>query len=80
MWNVTGSGGTNLQCLAHYPADEQWKCLLAPFILEHIQACRALERHCMSGARVELGAFIPEHTQATACRLAADCELAVGWL
>jgi hypothetical protein len=38
VWNVTGSGGTNANCLAAYPAAEAWKCLLAPFILEHIQA------------------------------------------
>lgn len=38
VWNVTGSGGTNANCLAAYPASEAWKCLLAPFILEHIQA------------------------------------------
>ena len=38
VWNVTGSGGTNANCLAAYPASESWKCLLAPFILPHIQA------------------------------------------
>jgi hypothetical protein len=38
VWNVTGSGGTNAKCLAAYPATEAWKCLLAPFILPHIQA------------------------------------------
>jgi len=38
VWNVTGSGGTNANCLAAYPASEAWKCLLAPFLLEHIQA------------------------------------------
>lgn len=38
VWNVTGSGGTNAKCLAAYPASEAWKCLLAPFILPHIQA------------------------------------------
>ena len=38
VWNVTGSGGTNAKCLAAYSASEAWKCLLAPFILPHIQA------------------------------------------
>ena len=39
VWNVTGSGGTNLKCLAaHAAAGEQWRCLLAPFILPHIEA------------------------------------------
>ena len=38
VWNVTGAGGTNANCLAAYPASEAWKCLLAPFILPHIQA------------------------------------------
>ena len=38
VWNVTGGGGTNLDCLAAYPAAEKWKCLLAPYLLEHIKA------------------------------------------
>jgi hypothetical protein len=38
VWNITGSGSTNRNCLAAYPATEQWKCLLAPYLLEHIEA------------------------------------------
>lgn len=37
VWNVTGSGGTNLRCLAAYPRSEQWRCLMAPYIAEHIE-------------------------------------------
>merc|ERR1711957_415690 len=36
VWNVTGSGGTNLKCLAAH-AEEEWKCLMAPYIAEHIE-------------------------------------------
>jgi hypothetical protein len=37
IWNVTGSAGTNANCLRAYPREEQWKCLLAPYLLEHIE-------------------------------------------
>ena len=37
VWNVTASGGTNARCLAAYLVSERWKCLMAPFILPHIQ-------------------------------------------
>jgi len=36
VWNVTGSGGTNLKCLAAH-TDEKWKCLMAPYIAPHIE-------------------------------------------
>ena len=37
VWNITGSSGTNKNCLKAYSDNEKWKCLLAPFILEHIE-------------------------------------------
>jgi hypothetical protein len=36
VWNITGSGSTNHNCLSAYPATEHWKCLLAPYLIEHI--------------------------------------------
>lgn len=38
IWNVTGSAGTNANCLKAHPREEQWKCLLAPYLLEHIES------------------------------------------
>jgi hypothetical protein len=37
VWNVTGSGGTNLACLADQKAGEKWKCLLAPYIAPYVK-------------------------------------------
>jgi hypothetical protein len=37
VWNVTGSGGTNLACLADQKAGEAWKCLMAPFIAKYVK-------------------------------------------
>eukprot|EP00041_Stephanoeca_diplocostata_P023354 m.572245 g.572245 ORF g.572245 m.572245 type:complete len:442 (-) comp22269_c0_seq4:1603-2928(-) len=37
VWNVTGSGGTNLACLASNPGASSWKCLMAPYIVQYIQ-------------------------------------------
>ena len=37
VWNVTQSRGTNLHCLESYPTSEHWKCLMAPYILPHVQ-------------------------------------------
>merc|ERR1711865_1073070 len=38
VWNITGSGGTNLDCLAAYkPSGEEWKCLMAPYIAPFIK-------------------------------------------
>jgi hypothetical protein len=37
LWNVTGSGGTNLACLADQKAGEEWKCLMAPYIAPYIK-------------------------------------------
>jgi hypothetical protein len=38
VWNITGSGGTNLACLAAYePQGEAWKCLLAPYLSQFIK-------------------------------------------
>ena len=36
VWNVTGSSGTNQNCLDSY-IGEEYKCLLAPYLLEHIE-------------------------------------------
>jgi len=36
VWNVTGSGGTNLKCLAAN-AGEKWKCLMAQYIAPHLE-------------------------------------------
>jgi len=36
VWNVTGSGGTNLGCLSAYKGEE-WKCLMAPYIAPYIK-------------------------------------------
>jgi hypothetical protein len=36
VWNVTGSGGTNLKCLAAN-AGEKWKCLMAQYIAPHVE-------------------------------------------
>ena len=36
--NITGSGGTNLDCLASYHPAMRWKCLLAPYVLPHVRA------------------------------------------
>jgi hypothetical protein len=36
VWNVTGSGGTNLKCLAAHTT-EPWKCLMAPYIAQFIE-------------------------------------------
>lgn len=36
VWNVTGSGGTNLKCLSANTGQE-WKCLMAPYIAEHLE-------------------------------------------
>jgi len=35
VWNVTGSGGTNLKCLAAN-AGAEWKCLMAPYLAPFI--------------------------------------------
>ena len=32
VWNVTGGGGTNAACLRAYARDEQWRCLMAPYL------------------------------------------------
>ena len=37
VWNVTGSGGTNLACLADQKAGEAWKCLMAPYLAKYIK-------------------------------------------
>jgi hypothetical protein len=37
IWNVTGAGTTNAACLAHYPSDEAWRCLMAPYILPFVR-------------------------------------------
>ena len=37
VWNVTGSIGTNRRCLKAYSTADAWHCLLAPFLLEHIE-------------------------------------------
>lgn len=37
VWNVTGSGGTNLACLAANPGANAWKCLMAPYIVRYIK-------------------------------------------
>jgi hypothetical protein len=36
VWNVTGSGGTNLKCLAANACAE-WKCLMAQYIAPHVE-------------------------------------------
>eukprot|EP00040_Diaphanoeca_grandis_P017723 m.92926 g.92926 ORF g.92926 m.92926 type:complete len:430 (-) comp26585_c1_seq1:267-1556(-) len=36
VWNVTGSGGTNIACLAANPT-EKWKCLMAQYIVPHLK-------------------------------------------
>ena len=36
IWNVTGSGGTNLKCLAANKGSE-WKCLMAQYIAPHVE-------------------------------------------
>jgi hypothetical protein len=36
VWNVTGSGGTNLKCL-EANAGEKWKCLMAQYIAPHVE-------------------------------------------
>jgi hypothetical protein len=36
VWNVTGSGGTDLGCLAGVPQAEQWRCLMAQYIAPYI--------------------------------------------
>ena len=37
VWNVTGSGGTNVACLADQKAGEAWKCLMAPYLAKYIK-------------------------------------------
>jgi O-palmitoleoyl-L-serine hydrolase len=38
VWNVTESNSTNINCLNKYVQfNEEWKCLLAPYILEFIE-------------------------------------------
>jgi hypothetical protein len=36
VWNVTGSGGTNLACLKANPGADAWKCLMAQYIAPHL--------------------------------------------
>eukprot|EP00936_MAST-01D_sp_MAST-1D-sp1_P002677 g2677.t1 len=37
VWNVTGSGGTNVACLAAQKAGEEWRCLMAPYLVPFIK-------------------------------------------
>jgi len=37
LWHSTLSNHTNTQCLAAYPATQSWKCLMAPYVLPHIE-------------------------------------------
>merc|ERR1711988_1920144 len=37
VWNITGSGGSNRRCLQAYPKNESWKCLMAQYILPHLE-------------------------------------------
>ena len=34
---LQGSGGTNTACLAAYAVTEQWKCLMAQYIVPHLR-------------------------------------------
>jgi hypothetical protein len=37
VWNVTGSGGTNLKCLDANRGADAWKCLMAPYIAQYVE-------------------------------------------
>lgn len=38
LWNITGGGGTDADCLFVYPDETRWQCLFAPYLAPFVSA------------------------------------------